>query len=90
MKRDGKGPCIPRKHYMVDLSNRLEKMSALVEEEEYFVINRARQYGKTTTLTALENKLADEYTIISISFQRFGDEHFKSADILPRIFNGCI
>ena len=59
-----KGLCIPRKHYMVDLSNRLEKMKALVEEEEYLVINRARQYGKTTTLSQLGRLLADDYTVI--------------------------
>jgi len=65
---------------MVDITSRLEKMKKLVEKEEYFVINRARQYGKTTTLTALESYLADEYVIISISFQRFDDENFKSSE----------
>ena len=75
-----KGLCIPRKHYMVDLSSRLEKMKDLIEDEEYFVINRARQYGKTTTLAALEHDLADDYTVISLNFQGFGDVSFSSEE----------
>ena len=64
-----KGPCIPHKHYMVDISSRLEKMKQLVEREEYFVINRARQYGKTTTLVQLKNLLSNEYVIISLNLK---------------------
>ena len=75
-----KGLCIPRKHYMVDLSSRLEKMKALVDEEEYFVINRARQYGKTTILAALEQELADDYLVISLSFQAFDDGSFENSE----------
>ena len=63
---------------MVDISSRLETMKTLVEKQEYFVINRGRQYGKTTTLVALENYLADEYTVISLNFQGFGDKSFSS------------
>jgi len=65
---------------MVDISSRLEKMKLLVEKQEYFVINRGRQYGKTTTLAALENYLADEYTVISLNFQGFDDENFGSSE----------
>ena len=48
-----KGPCISSRHYMVDITDRLETMKRLVDREEYFVINRGRQYGKTTTLSHL-------------------------------------
>ena len=49
------GVCNPQKHYMVRLDDRLKKIRAdYVEEGSYFVINRGRQYGKTTTLAALE------------------------------------
>ena len=65
---------------MVDISSRLEKMKMLVEKEEYFVINRGRQYGKTTTLIALAQYLAPEYTVISLNFQGFGDESFESSE----------
>ena len=61
---------------MVDITDRLKKMRRMIEREEYFVINRGRQYGKTTTLAALENYLADEYTVISLSFQGLGNASF--------------
>ena len=63
------GLCNPNKHYMVDISNKLDDIKKLVEKEKYFIINRPRQYGKTTILLALENNLKDEYLVISISFE---------------------
>lgn len=48
------GPCIPTKHYMADISKQIAKIRKMVDAGEYFAINRARQFGKTTTLTALE------------------------------------
>ncbi|MDY4077277.1 MAG: AAA family ATPase [Clostridium sp.] len=63
------GLCNPKKHYMVDISNKLDDIKKLVEKEKYFIINRPRQYGKTTILLALENNLKDEYLVISISFE---------------------
>lgn len=44
------GLCIPYKHYMVDIKDKLDRIKRLIDDGEYFVINRARQYGKTTTL----------------------------------------
>jgi hypothetical protein len=53
--------CIPSKHYMVDLSERVAEIKKLVDAGKYFTINRARQYGKTTTLSALEKSLSMGY-----------------------------
>ncbi len=53
--------CIPSKHYMVDLSERVAEIKKLVDAGKYFTINRARQYGKTTTLSALEKYLSMGY-----------------------------
>ena len=61
--------CVPAKHYMVDLSERVKEIKKLVDAGKYFTINRARQYGKTTTLTALERFLSDQYDVVSIDFQ---------------------
>ena len=47
----------PDKHYMVDLTGRLVAIKTPVDHEKYFTINRARQYGKTTTLRALSSYL---------------------------------
>ena len=72
------GLCNPKKHYMVDISNKLDDIKKLVEKEKYFVINRPRQYGKTTTLLALENNLKDKYLVISISFEGIGNVVFST------------
>ncbi|MBR4319051.1 MAG: hypothetical protein IKI37_11840 [Oscillospiraceae bacterium] len=47
------GSCSLKKHYMVNLQSRLVKIKEFVDKGQYFTINRG-QYGKTTTLKALE------------------------------------
>lgn len=42
------GDCKPGQHYMVDIRAKLDEIKKMVERGEYFTINRARQYGKTT------------------------------------------
>ena len=71
------GICNPEKHYMVDISERLVEIKKLVDSGKYFCINRARQYGKTTTLSALRKFLASEYEVISLSFQKIGKAGFE-------------
>ena len=45
------GICIPELHYMVDMSDRIEMIiNEYIAYGEYFTINRARQYGKSTIL----------------------------------------
>lgn len=71
------GSCNPKEHYMVSLDDRLgyiKKM--LVDRKKYFVINRGRQYGKTTTLRALEEYLKDDYIVLSLDFQQIGTADF--------------
>ena len=69
-KFNTKGICVPEKNYMVDLAERVRLIEReYIEPGEYFVINRARQYGKTTTLRALEKGLLGKYTVIRTSFQ---------------------
>ena len=70
--------CIPQKHYMVDISDKLEQMIEMIENEEYFTINRSRQYGKTTTLAALFRKLKEDYIILRLSFEGAGSDAFQS------------
>lgn len=50
----------------------------MVDNGEYFVVNRARQYGKTTTLWALRNYLENKYAVILMSFQRMSQSVFSS------------
>ncbi len=71
------GVCVPSKHYMVDLSQRVEEIKRLVDDGRYFTINRARQYGKTTTLTALSQVLKKEYIVLSLDFQGLDHDVFR-------------
>ncbi|OAA83189.1 AAA-like domain-containing protein [Clostridium ljungdahlii] len=82
------GTCIPEMHYMVDISNKLDKVFKLVEKGKYFVINRPRQYGKTTTLYMIERVLAEneEYLVISISFKGVGDLIFEKEQSFVKAF----
>lgn len=81
------GLCDPQEHYMVRLDERLAKMKELyVDRQKYFVINRGRQYGKTTTLYALAAYLEDEYTVLSLDFQELGTEDFTDAAVFVRAF----
>lgn len=72
------GICYPEEHYMVNMGTRLQKIEKLVDEKKYFVINRARQYGKTTTLNLLVKHLSDKYTVFFISFEGLGESAFKN------------
>ena len=72
------GTCFPKKHYMVDIGERLEVIKSLIDDGKYFCINRGRQYGKTTTLDALADYLGNDYTVFSISFEGDGDSMFAS------------
>lgn len=64
-------------HYMVRLNNRLDTIKKLyVDREKYFVINKRRQYGKTTTLKALSEYIKDDYIVISMDFQMMSTANF--------------
>lgn len=78
--------CIPSKHYMVDISGRIKEIKKLVDAGKYFTINRARQYGKTTTLNALCDALQGEYVVISLSFEGIGYAGFASESAFVMAF----
>ncbi|MDR0908397.1 MAG: AAA-like domain-containing protein [Spirochaetaceae bacterium] len=75
---NAQGPCITGRDYMVDISAKLDTIvKDYIEPGKYFVINRGRQYGKTTTLAALWRLLKDEYLVFDLSFEAATD-YFKS------------
>ena len=82
--------CIPELHYMVDITDKLEKIKAMVDAGQYFAINRARQYGKTTTLQALEKFLKKDYVVVSLDFQMIGYADFESEQSFSAAFSGEI
>jgi hypothetical protein len=78
--------CQPDKHYMVDISDRLQKIKKMVDDGQYFTINRARQYGKTTTLQALEGFLKKDYVVVSLDFQMMGTSKFRNENTFSVAF----
>ncbi|MDO8685634.1 MAG: AAA-like domain-containing protein [Clostridiales bacterium] len=80
------GACNPQRHYMVDISGKLYEIEKMIETGQYFIINRPRQYGKTTAMYALERMLKDKYLMIQTSFEGIGDSAFESEDSFCRVF----
>jgi hypothetical protein len=73
------GLCIPSRHYMADISGKVRQIMAMIEKGQYFTINRARQYGKTTTIRQLEKILLENgYQVARISFEGIGDTPFEN------------
>ncbi|MGL5067772.1 MAG: hypothetical protein ACRC6T_08155 [Sarcina sp.] len=73
------GVCIDGKHYMVNINKKLREIVRLVQHDKYFVINRPRQYGKTTTLSKLEKILSTRYKVLSLDFEGM-TSYFKSEE----------
>ncbi|MCQ2976062.1 MAG: ATP-binding protein, partial [Bacteroidales bacterium] len=81
------GTCFPSLHYMVDITKQVNDAIDLVSRNLYFCINRGRQYGKTTTLEAVKNKLEEQgYTVFFISFEGLDDENLQSPSTLYATF----
>ena len=81
------GSCHPTEHYMINLEQRLCKIKKIVDRGKYFTINRARQYGKTTTLDALAQYLNEEYLVIEMDFQMLAHEDFKNESAFVSAFS---
>lgn len=81
------GCCDPALHYMVDLTERLQNIKLMVDAGKYFSINRARQYGKTTTLTALADYLEKYYDVISMDFQTMSSLSFEDEQAFVSAFS---
>lgn len=81
------GACRPDRHYMVNLEKRLEEIRRMIEEGQYFTINKARQYGKTTLLRALVGYLKKDYVIISLDFQNIESDEFSDGSSFVHAFS---
>jgi energy-coupling factor transporter ATP-binding protein EcfA2 len=82
------GLCHNNYHYMADISQKLAKTFNMVEDGDYFVINRPRQYGKTTMLHTLAHALqhTDKYVVLNASFEGIGDAVFETEAAFSVIF----
>lgn len=81
------GYCDSKFDYMVDLSNRLKEVKAMIDAGKYFTINRARQYGKTTILNALISYLEPDYEIVSLDFQSMSSLSFENEQSFVAAFS---
>jgi hypothetical protein len=86
------GRCFPKLHYMADVSKKLEQTLHMVEKGAYFIINRPRQYGKTTTLYLLAEMLREkgDYVVFNTSFEGIGDVIFESEANFSSRFMGIL
>ena len=80
------GACIPSLHYMVNIDQTLLQIRSLIGKGKYFTINRARQFGKTTTLAQIRTRYNKEYVILSLDFQGIGNAGFSSEEAFVQEF----
>jgi AAA-like domain len=82
------GTCFPDEHYMADVSKKLALTYKMIEEGEYFIINRPRQYGKTTTLYTMAEQLTQsgKYLVFNMSFEGIGDAIFNDEAVFASGF----
>jgi len=70
---------------MVRIDHQVNVAADLVERNQYFCINRGRQYGKTTTLAFLKDFLEKHgFVVFSISFEGLPDSAYDSLETLLR------
>jgi hypothetical protein len=81
------GACDPRYHYMADIRSHLEEIKKMIDKGAYFTINRARQYGKTTTLKCLCRYLKNDYYTVFMDFQnQMSNAKFRNENVFSIAF----
>jgi hypothetical protein len=65
---------------MVDICSRLAQVKEMIDAGLYFTINRARQYGKTTMLSAIWQSLSGDYICVKTSFEGLGNQSFATEE----------
>ena len=73
---------------MMDVAQKMKDTRAMVEDGDYFIINRPRQYGKTTTLSLLAETLnqSEEYVPIEMNFQGIDEQWHQSDKAFAQLF----
>ena len=72
---------------MINLSARLYEVKQMIDDGQYFSINRARQYGKTTLIHGLVDFLRNDYEVLSLDFQTLSFEDFKNEHSFTAAFS---
>ncbi len=72
---------------MVRLDERLSQIrNRFVDRGKYFIINRGRQYGKTTILMALAEYLKEDYIVLFMDFQGISSASFENENKFVEAF----
>ncbi len=82
------GVCFPHIHYVADTSEKLRQIMEMVQRGDYFVINRPRQYGKSTMLYNIggaTNQL-EGFLQISMNFQGLDSKWHESDEAFTEMF----
>ncbi|MGB0932512.1 MAG: AAA-like domain-containing protein, partial [Chitinophagales bacterium] len=82
------GVCYSELHYMMDNSHKISNIMNLIERGKYFTLNRPRQYGKTTTLRFLVERLekSEIYFPVALNFQGIDREAHESDNAFAQMF----
>ena len=78
--------CDPKKHYMVDITNKMKVFESLIEKQKYFTISRARQFGKSTSLNWILYNLSDRYFVIPASFELYSENSWLDDNSFCKYF----
>lgn len=80
------GVCVEAEHFMVDITPKITQILEMIENRDYFIMNRPRQFGKTTALFRLYTELLkqEDYLVILLSFEGIGDAYFQNEDTFQR------
>ena len=82
------GWCNPERHFMADVSSKSRQVMQMIEDGEYFTINRPHQYGKTTMLEIITRKLlaSDRWLVFHLGFQNISSELYREEKLFCRTF----
>lgn len=82
------GMCIPGRHFIASMPQKLGHIKELVDHGDYFTINRPRQYGKTTIIYLLQQQLLEikKYLVLDLSFEGISSRTYQNHERFTRVF----
>ena len=70
--------CDPVRHYMVDTTAKMKVFERMIDDKKYFTINRARQFGKSTSLNWILHNMSQRYLVVPIDFENTSESNWLS------------
>ena len=80
--------CDPERHYMVDTTAKMKVFERMINGRCYFTINRARQFGKSTSLNWILHNMSQDYLVVPISFETESDVNWQNDGTFFKYFCG--